>query len=87
MYSFELLEAGCYYLVQETPDSPLTMIRVNVESDHCMYISTYGDGETVAWKKKTDPIYDIVELLSDNVIKQWESLYNNNEDAYYEDED
>lgn len=87
MYSYELLEAGCYYLVQETSDSPLAMIRVNVESDHCMYISTYGDGETVAWKKKTDPIYDIVELLSDNVVKQWESLYNNNEDAYYEDED
>ena len=87
MYSYELLEAGCYYLVQETSDSPLTMIRVNVESDHCMYISTYGDGETVAWKKKSDTIYDIVELLSDNVVKQWESLYNNNEDAYYEDED
>lgn len=87
MYSYELLEAGCYYLVQESQESPLTMIKVNVESDHCMYISTYGDEETVAWKKKTDPIYDIVELLSDNVVKEWESLYNNNEDAYYEDED
>lgn len=87
MYSYELLEAGCYYLIQEQKDSPLTMIKVNIESDHCMYISIYGEGETFVWKKSTDPIYDIVELLSDNVVKQWESLYNNNEDAYYEDEE
>jgi hypothetical protein len=87
MYSYELLEPGCYYLIQEKVDGPITMIKVTVESDHCMYISMYGDTETVAWKRKTDPIHDIVELLSDHAIKQWESLYNNSEDAFYEDEE
>lgn len=87
MYSYELLEPGCYYLIQEKEDAPIIMIKVTVESDHCMYISMYGNEETVAWKRKTDPIYDIVELLSDNAIKQWESLYNNSEDAFYEDEE
>lgn len=87
MYSYELLEPGCFYLIQEREDSPLTMIRVMVESDHCMYITSYGNEETVVWKRKTDRIHDIVELLSDNVVKQWESLYNNNEDAFYEDEE
>jgi len=47
-----------------------------------MYISAYGESETIAWKRKADPIFDIVELLSDNKIKEWESLYNNNEDAF-----
>jgi hypothetical protein len=82
MYSYELLEPGCYYLIQETENAPLTMIKVSLESDHCMYISVYGETESIEWKRKTDRIFDIVELLSDNTVKEWESLYNNNEDAF-----
>ena len=26
--------------------------------------------------------FDIIELLSDKTVKQWEALYNNNEDAF-----
>jgi hypothetical protein len=82
MYSYELLEPGCYYLIQEKESSPIGMIKIALESDHCLYVSAYGEAETSEWKRKTDPIYDIVELLSDDMVKQWESLYNNNEDAF-----
>lgn len=82
MYSYELLEPGCYYLIQEKENSPVTMIKVSLESDHCMYISVYDETETILWKRKTDPVFDIIELLNDSTIKQWESLYNNNEDAF-----
>ncbi len=82
MYSYELLEPGCYYLIQEKENSPVTMIRVSLESDHCMYISVYGETEGIQWKRKTEHIFDIVELLSDTKVKEWESLYNNNEDAF-----
>ena len=82
MYSYELLEPGCYYLIQEKETSPVTMIKVSLESDHCMYITVYGETESIEWKRKTAPIFDIVELLSDTTVKDWESLYNNNEDAF-----
>ena len=82
MYSYELLEPGCYYLIQEKETAPVTMIKVALESDHCLYVSMYGETETTTWKRKTDAIFDIVELLSDDTLKQWESLYNNNEDAF-----
>ena len=82
MYSYELLEPGCYYLIQEKENSPVTMIKVSLESDHCMYISVYGETESIEWKKKTDPVFDIIELLSDKTVKQWDALYNNNEDAF-----
>ena len=81
MYSYELLEPGCYYLIQEKESSPVTMIKVSLESDHCMYVSRFGDTESLEWKKKTDTVFDIIELLSDKTVKQWEALYNNNEDA------
>ncbi len=82
MYSYELLEPGCYYLIQEKENSQITMIKVSLESDHCLYVSAYGESEIIEWKRKSDSIYDIVELLSDDKVKQWESLYNNNEDAF-----
>ena len=34
MYTYELLEAGCYYLVKEKEDSMITLIKVAMESDH-----------------------------------------------------
>ena len=82
MYSYELLEPGFYYLIQEKENAAVTMIRVSLETDHCMYISLFGDTESVQWKKKSDSIFDIIELLSDNAVKEWEALYNNSEDAF-----
>ena len=89
MYSYALLEKGCYYLIQEKESSPVTMIKISLESDHCMYVSRYGDTESLEWKKKSDPVFDNIELLSDKTIKQWDALYNNNQDAlnYEEGED
>ena len=86
MYTYALLEPGCYYLVQEKVNSPISLIRATVESDHCMFISRYGEPMITEWKKKEDPIHDIIECLSDETAREWEKYYNN-EDAYYEEED
>jgi hypothetical protein len=87
MYSFELLEAGCYYLIQEQHDSPITLIKVTVESDHCVFLTRYNDELVTEWKRKTDPIHDIIELLSDEAVRAWESSYNEDAYNYEEDED
>jgi hypothetical protein len=87
MYSYALLEAGCYYLIQEKEDLPVTMIKVSMETDHCMCISVYGDSPVLEWKRKTDPILDILELVEDEKVKEWESIYKDNQDAYYEEDD
>lgn len=86
MYSYALLEAGCYYLIQEKEELPIQLIQVTMETDHCVFVTVYGDEEQLTWKKKTDPILDIIELLSDEAVKEWQDLYN--KDAYnYEEED
>ncbi len=84
MYSYALLEPGCYYLIQEKEDSPISLIQIGVVTDYCLYVSKFGDEETMEWKKKTDTIFDIIELVSDDSVKEWEAIYN--KDAYnYED--
>ncbi len=87
MYSYELLETGCHYLVREKEDSPVTLIKVAMESDHCLFLIRYDDPSATEWKLKKDPVFDIIECLSDEMVKEWEKHYKSNEDAYYEEDD
>jgi hypothetical protein len=87
MYSYGLLEPGCYYLVQETLESPIELIKPTVETDHCMYVFKYNDELATGWKKKSDMLYDIIECLSDEMVEVWEKHYNNSEGAFYEEDD
>jgi hypothetical protein len=80
MYSYALLEPGCYYIIQQKEGGPLGLIKINLVSDHCVFVSKYEEGEVMEWKKKTDTVYDIVELLSDEQVKAWERTYFNNQD-------
>ncbi|HVZ57843.1 MAG TPA: hypothetical protein VG870_14385 [Chitinophagaceae bacterium] len=86
MYSYGLLETGCYYLIQEKEGSPISLIKPTVETDHCLFISRYDDPLVTEWKRKNDPILDIIECLTDEGVRAWEKYYNS-EDAYYGDED
>lgn len=87
MYSFGLLEPGCYYLIQETVDSPIGLVKVTTETDHCMYVFFYEDQLVTGWKRKSDGIHDIIECLSDEAVQDWEKQYNSNEDAYHEEDE
>ncbi|CAN5441258.1 hypothetical protein BH10BAC2_BH10BAC2_36190 [soil metagenome] len=87
MYSYALLEPECYYLVQEKENEDLTLLQVRIETDTCMYVLKFKQEETGVWKRKSDGIHDILELLSDDAVKKWKEVYYNNEDAYYEEDD
>jgi len=87
MYSYDLLEPGCYYLVQEKQSGPICLIKVSVVSDHCMYVSRFEDTEVMEWRRKTDPIFDIIELLDEKAVQAWESEYNKDMYNYEEDEE
>jgi hypothetical protein len=86
MYSYALLEPGCHYLVQEKENEELTLLQIKVVSDTSMYVLKYKETVIMEWKKKTDPIFDILELLSDDAVKAWSEIYNSS-DAYYEEDD
>ena len=87
MYSYALLEKNCYYLIQESEVSPVSLIKVNLETEQCMFVSRYAEEQLNEWKKKGDPIFDILELVSDDKIKDWESIYNDNQGSYNYEED
>ncbi len=85
MYSYGLLEPGCYYLVQEKEESTLELIKVTVETEQCMYVFKYKDELVTEWKRKNDKLHDILECLSDDVVEVWKKHYN--EESYLEEDD
>lgn len=87
MYSYALLEPGCHYLIQETLDQPILLIKVAVETDQCLFITKYKEVPELEWKKKQDPILDILECLTDAKVKEWQAIYNDGHDAFHEEED
>ena len=85
MFSYEILERECYYIVQLEKDTELTLVQVKVITDNCLFVIQYNETAEMRWVKKTDAIYDIVECLSDEAAQQWLAVYNSSEDAsYYE---
>ncbi len=87
MYTYDLLETGCYYLVKEKEDSPVILIRVAVVTDHCLFVQRYDEPMETAWKLKKDSLFDIIECLSDDAVKAWEVYYRSNQDAFFEEDD
>lgn len=87
MYAYELLETGCYYLVREKEDDPVVLIRVAMETDHCLFIERFDRPADTEWKLKKDLLHDIIECLSDEKVKEWAEHFRNNADAYYEEDD
>lgn len=87
MYTYELLETGCYYLIKEKEDSGITLIKAAMESDHCLFIQKFEDPTDTEWRLKKDAIFDIIECLTDKSVKEWELYYKSSEDAYKEEDD
>ena len=86
MYTYDLLEPGCYYLVRQKEGAPITLIRVAVATDHCVFVQQFDDPTQTEWKLKGDGLADIIECLSDEAVKAWEEHYSS-EDVYEEEED
>lgn len=84
MYSYALLEPGCYYLVQEQADSNIELIKPTVETDHCVYVFKYGDELVTEWRRKEEELHDIIECLTDEKVGAWQRQYNSNEESFYE---
>lgn len=87
MYSYELLETGCYYLVKEKEDSPVTLIKVAMETDHCLFIQRFDEPAETQWKLKKDNLHDIIECLTDAAVKTWQEHYKNIHDMFFEEGD
>ena len=71
------------FILLKKKNDTLTLIQVKAETDSCMFVLKYKDQTLSEWKRKTDAIHDIIELVSDDAVKSWSKAYYNSEDAFY----
>ena len=52
-----------------------------------MHVSKFVETTELEWRKKTDDIFDILELLDDNKVKEWQTVQKDSEGTYNYEED
>lgn len=86
MANYSDLETDEYYLIQETEEDEIILIEPIMETETSVLIVQYGDFENTYWRKKDQPIYEIVEQLTEEQVEEYESIFEE-EDEDMDDDD
>ena len=87
MFTYDLLETGCYYLVREKEGALITLIKICMETDHCYFIQRFDEPDATGWFLKKDSLFDIIECLSDEKVKEWMVQYKGSHFPFMEEDD
>ena len=63
------------YLINEFDGDNVLLVEPIMKTDFCILVLIHEDIETFVWKKLNDEIFDIVEELSDEHTKEYDSLF------------
>jgi hypothetical protein len=80
MATFSELKTDKYYLIKEKEASDIALVYVLMETEKAVFLEYEDEMETMVWKKKADPISEVVEELTDEQADLYESIV-------YEDEE
>lgn len=86
MNTFGELEQGSYYVIQEVENTGLELIYIPLITEKCVLVEFQDDDQTLTWFKKTDPLFEIVEQLTDEQAIIYESLFEDDEDDEEDDD-
>lgn len=77
-YSSLLLDHA--YLILEEEGDEIALVQVLMETNKCVLVELHDDEDTTFWRKKTDPIFEIVEQLTDAQVEAYDELFEDEED-------
>jgi hypothetical protein len=80
MAQFGDLQPGNYYVVQEVENTSLELVYVPLVTEKCVLIEFQDDDQTLAWYRKTETIFEIVEQLTEEQAVIYESLFEEEDD-------
>lgn len=85
MANFSDLTLGNFYLIQENEGEEIALLEVLMFTDNAVLLMHHDDYETSVWRKKTDPIFEIVDELTDAQLDTYDELYEEEMDEDFED--
>ena len=86
MSTYAELQQDIYYLVKETEDDELMLIKPLMTTSQCvLLVGNDGESEYTFWKQLDDEVFEVVDELTDDEAELYESLFE--DDDYDDDED
>lgn len=83
MTTYNELYPANYYLIKENENASIELVYIPMVTDKCVLVEYQDDDQTMNWFKKTDPIYELIEQLTEEQAVIYESLFEDDD----EDED
>lgn len=89
MATFGNLEQGSYYVIQELENASLELVYIPLVTNKCVLLEYQDDDQTLAWYKKSDELFEVVEQLTDDQAVIYESLFaeDDEDDEFWDTED
>lgn len=85
MSTFSELQQDVYYLIKETEDDELMLVKPLMTTSQCvLLVGNDGDSEYTFWKQLDEEVFEVVDELTEDEAELYESLFEDEED--YEDE-
>jgi hypothetical protein len=80
MATFGDLEQGNYYVIQEIENASLELVYIPLVTGKCTLVEFQDDDQTLAWYRKSDEVFEVVEQLTDEQAVIYESLFAEDEE-------
>ena len=89
MPNYSELIIGRYYLITENDGEELVFVQPMLETNAAIFLILHdAEDEITYWRKKSDPIFEILEELTDEEALSYELLFDEDQaDEDWEDED
>ncbi len=90
MATYNELEQDNYYVIQEIENAGLELVYVPLVTNKCVLVEFQDDDQTLAWYRKTDALFEIVEQLTEEQAVIYESLFadeDEDDDFDWDDDD
>jgi len=84
-YSNLLLDQA--YLIIENEGEEVSLIQVLMETNKCVLVEIHDDEQTTFWRKKSDPIFEIIDQLTDAQVEAYDELFEEEDTDYSEEID
>lgn len=88
MAKYSDLAEDTYFLIRESEDDELTLVKALMTTTRCVLIvGIDGDSESMFWKKLDDELFEIADELTEEEVEEYESFFEEEEDDVFLDEE
>lgn len=74
MPTYADLQLNRFYLVQENEHDELILVQPVLQTENCLLLVEHNEYETMHWRRKKDPVFDIADELTDEQLAEYENL-------------